>query len=74
MEHSATSATGTAWERMPWHATQRAAPDPAGGWTFTGVGRFNESGVRAEVREIKGRLGDPTGPGNPDPMKGVPPG
>src|SRR5215475_4059970 len=25
MEHSPTSATGTAWERMPWHTTQRAA-------------------------------------------------
>ena len=25
MEHSLTSATGTAWERTPWHATQRAA-------------------------------------------------
>ena len=25
MEHSAVSATGTAWERTPWHATQRAA-------------------------------------------------
>jgi hypothetical protein len=25
MEHSLTSATGTAWERRPWHATQRAA-------------------------------------------------
>ena len=25
MEHSATSATGTGWERTPWHATQRAA-------------------------------------------------
>src|SRR4029077_16558221 len=25
MEHSPTSTTGTAWERMPWHATQRAA-------------------------------------------------
>jgi hypothetical protein len=24
MEHSPTSATCTAWERMPWHATQRA--------------------------------------------------
>ena len=24
MEHSATSATGTAWERTPWRATQRA--------------------------------------------------
>jgi hypothetical protein len=25
MEHSPTSATGTAWERTPWHATRRAA-------------------------------------------------
>ena len=27
MEHSPTSATGTAWERTPWHAMQRAAWD-----------------------------------------------
>jgi hypothetical protein len=25
MEHSPTSATGTGWERAPWHSTQRAA-------------------------------------------------
>jgi hypothetical protein len=25
MKHSPTSATGTAWERTPWHVTQRAA-------------------------------------------------
>ena len=25
MDHSSTSATGTGWERVPWHATQRAA-------------------------------------------------
>ena len=25
MEHSPTSATGTGWERRPWHAVQRAA-------------------------------------------------
>jgi hypothetical protein len=25
MEHSPTGATGTGWERTPWHATQRAA-------------------------------------------------
>ena len=25
MEHSPTSTTGTAWERTPWHAVQRAA-------------------------------------------------
>jgi hypothetical protein len=24
MEHSPTIATGTGWERTPWHATQRA--------------------------------------------------
>jgi hypothetical protein len=27
MEHSPTSATGTAWERTPWRATRRAAGD-----------------------------------------------
>jgi hypothetical protein len=27
MEHSPTSATGTAWESTPWRATQRAARD-----------------------------------------------
>ena len=27
MEHSPTSATGTGWERTPWHATQHAAWD-----------------------------------------------
>jgi hypothetical protein len=25
MEHSPTSATGTGWEKTPWHAVQRAA-------------------------------------------------
>jgi hypothetical protein len=25
LERSPTSATGTGWERTPWHATQRAA-------------------------------------------------
>jgi hypothetical protein len=25
LHHALTSATGTAWERTPWHATQRAA-------------------------------------------------
>ena len=28
MEHSPTSATGTACERTPWHGTQRAAREP----------------------------------------------
>ena len=27
MEHSPTNATGTGWERTPWHATQRAASE-----------------------------------------------
>jgi hypothetical protein len=27
-EHSPVAATGTAWERTPWHATQRAAWSP----------------------------------------------
>jgi hypothetical protein len=30
MEHSPTSATGTGWERAPWHATQRAAWEALG--------------------------------------------
>jgi hypothetical protein len=33
--HSPTSATGTGWERTPWHATQRAACEAlkqASGW------------------------------------------
>jgi hypothetical protein len=30
MEHSPTSATGTGWERTPWHATQRAAWEALG--------------------------------------------
>jgi hypothetical protein len=27
MEHSPTGATGTGWERTPWHAAQRAASE-----------------------------------------------
>jgi hypothetical protein len=39
MEHSPTSATGTAWERTPWHATQRAAWERAWGrWTAHRLG------------------------------------
>jgi hypothetical protein len=34
MEHSPTSATGTAWERTPWRATQRAAFDALMGVTI----------------------------------------
>jgi uncharacterized membrane protein len=30
MAHSPTSATGTGWERTPWHATQRAAWEALG--------------------------------------------
>jgi hypothetical protein len=30
MEHSPVSATGTGWERTPWHATQRAAWEARG--------------------------------------------
>ena len=33
MEHSPTSATGTGWERTPWHATQRAAWEALSGGT-----------------------------------------
>jgi hypothetical protein len=30
LEHLPTSATGTGWERTPWHATQRAAWEARG--------------------------------------------
>jgi hypothetical protein len=32
MEHSPTSATGTGWERTPWHAVQGAARDALTAW------------------------------------------
>src|SRR5437773_767654 len=32
MEHSPTSATGTGWERTPWHATQHAAWEALRQW------------------------------------------
>ena len=41
MEHSTTSATGTAWERTPWPATQRAA------WET--LERTDASGAHAKV-------------------------
>jgi len=37
MEHSPTSATGTAWERTPWRAAQRAAKTTA--WLTTATAR-----------------------------------
>jgi hypothetical protein len=36
MEHSPTSATGTAWERTPWRATQRWLKAEQRGWTRRG--------------------------------------
>jgi hypothetical protein len=41
MEHAPTSATGTGWERTPWHATQRAA------WEALKRVQTTESGARA---------------------------
>ncbi len=41
MEHSPTSATGTAWERTPWHATR-------GGLGTTRLGRV-EVGASREI-------------------------
>jgi hypothetical protein len=45
MEHSPTSATGTAWERTPWHATQRAA--------WEALGRVSASSKRTASTEDK---------------------
>jgi hypothetical protein len=47
MEHSPTSATGTGWERTPWHATQRAA------WEALLVGGTTKDGLIKPPRKIK---------------------
>jgi hypothetical protein len=49
MEHSPTSATGTGWERTPWHATRRAA------W-LTWVTRSTSSVPPLSVSSRLGRL------------------
>jgi len=43
MEHSPTSATGTAWERTPWRAVQQAA------WEV-----LSKNGVLSQVNGIRG--------------------
>jgi len=45
MEHSRTSATGTGWERTPWHATQRAA------WEALKKADASSSTAREEARQ-----------------------
>jgi GNAT superfamily N-acetyltransferase len=47
LEHLPTSATGTGWERTPWHATQRAA------WEALKEGRE----LTPEVRQIRANEG-----------------
>jgi hypothetical protein len=49
MEHSPTRATGTGWERTPWHATQRAA------WEALRRADLNEC-VGYAVRSFDSRL------------------
>jgi hypothetical protein len=57
MEHSPTSATGTAWERTPWRATQRAAWEAARshingfGMTSDYSAYSSSSGARAVLRQ-----------------------
>ena len=48
MEHSPTSATGTAWERTPWHATQRAAWEALWLWDWIAGLPFVRLGGRAD--------------------------
>jgi hypothetical protein len=58
MEHSPTSATGTAWEGTPWHATQRAA------WAALRRAEENNSKWPSTVRgeyEVIGRVLDQRG-------------
>jgi hypothetical protein len=67
MQHSPTGATGTGWERTPWHATQRAAweaPDsvqsdkfpvaevPAMGQYRTARSKRSSQRIRSSSREI----------------------
>jgi hypothetical protein len=50
MEHSPTSATGTAWERTSWHARQRAgweAMDKARASVILSPGRGRHDGAAA---------------------------
>src|SRR5438309_8463780 len=49
MEHSPTSATGTAWERTPWQAVQRAA---RGGAEEGGGGAARWDGTRPFLSRI----------------------
>jgi hypothetical protein len=54
-EHTPTSATGTAWERTPWHATQRAAwealkKNEEGDNDATAKGGADHRAVRAHPR------------------------
>src|SRR5207302_5898017 len=45
MEHSPTSATGTGWQRTPWHATQRAA--------WEALMRVDEEHIRRVIRQVQ---------------------
>jgi hypothetical protein len=52
MEHSPTSATGTAWERTPWRATQRATWEALKRATSGSprTGNAQENGMRPSLR------------------------
>jgi uncharacterized protein len=52
MEHSPTSATGTGWQRTPWHATQRAAGRGASGCVQGGSMTVAEDLLRRHIETL----------------------
>src|SRR5262249_20216225 len=57
MEHSPMSATGTGWERTPWHATQQAAWDAlrAGRGRRSRIGKVNKKKAGQARQFIEGQ-------------------
>ena len=55
MEHSPTSATGTAWERTPWRATQRAEAIVPGG-----VSAWPSRCAKSKMNDTDARLWHPS--------------
>ena len=51
----------------------KVIPDPEGGWTYEGVGNFEQEGLQRAVKAIKGQI-PPERPTGPSSMKLVPPG
>ena len=51
----------------------KVTPDPEGGWTYEGVGSFEQEGLQRAMKEIKGQIA-PDRPTSISPTELVPPG